>query len=130
MPNSSAFSWNRPNSSYAGAGVTASVDRIVTALRKTARRGGRDRVPRLPRDPKDERGDRQPDERVGDAHPGPYRGGRRDHTERHESVDPGVMAVGNQRRTLEPGAGAEPDSRGQLVADESEQAGDRHRQQV
>src|SRR6478736_1514301 len=47
MPNSCAFSWKRPNSSYFGAGVTASVARIAAALRKTAYRAGRDAIRRL-----------------------------------------------------------------------------------
>src|SRR5947207_12255353 len=47
MPNSCAFSWKRPNSSYAGAGVTASVDRITRALRKTADRAGTEALRRL-----------------------------------------------------------------------------------
>src|SRR5512133_25589 len=90
-PNSCAFSWKRPNSSYAVAGVTTSVDPITPAFRNTA-----DRSPCLNGDPQDQHGDRKAHERVGGRYAGPYEHRRRDHTQGHETVDPGVVAVGDQ----------------------------------
>ena len=50
-------------------------------------------------------------------------GGRtRDDAERDEGVAARVLAVGDERRAREPLAGTEPDPRGELVADEADDA--------
>ena len=86
--------------------------------------------PRLPGDPEDQRGDREADERIGDLDAHGDHDGRGDDTERHEAVDTRVMAVGDQRRTVEPGAGAEPDPRRELVAGEADDSGGGEREQI
>ena len=54
----------------------------------------------------------------------------RDHAEGHEPVDAGVVTVGDERRAVEPFPGAEADPRGELVAEESDQAGHGERDEV
>ena len=51
--------------------------------------------------------------------------GARDDAERDEAVDAGVVAVGDEGRAREASACAQPDLRGDLVADEADQPGKR-----
>jgi len=49
-------------------------------------------------------------------------GRARDHAETDEAVDARVLAVRDERGTLQPVTGAEPDLRGKLVAEEAAHA--------
>jgi uncharacterized protein involved in oxidation of intracellular sulfur len=82
--------------------------------------GGADGVPRVPGDLQDHERDREADQRVTDLEPERDDGGARDHAERDEAVDPGVLAVGDQRRAREPAAGPQAELGCELVASEPE----------
>ena len=86
--------------------------------------------PGLPSDPENDEGDHEPDERVGDLEAERHEQSSGDDSEADQSVGPGVVAVGDERRTVEAAAGAEADDRGQFVAEEADGAGDPEREQV
>ena len=85
--------------------------------------GSRDDPPGVPGDLQDDEGDREADDRVGDlrAERDDDRAG--DDAERDEAVDAGVVAVGDQRRAVEPATAAQPHLGGDLVAEEADHAG-------
>ena len=92
--------------------------------------GARDDPPRLPRDLEDDHRDREADQRVGDPDTQPHHRRARHHRERHESVHPRVVSVGDQRRAGEAAASPQAHPGRQLVAREPDHAGDRQDAQV
>ena len=90
-----------------------------------SRLGRRDRAPRIPGDLEDHERDRETDDRVANARAERDHDRARDDAQRNEAVDAGVIAVGDQRRTRQPPARAQPYLRGQLVTDEADDAGRR-----
>src|SRR5215218_3415609 len=80
------------------------------------------RSPRLPRDAHDHERDRQTDQRVRDVETQRDHRGAFDHSEAHEGVGAGVVSVSDQRRAVEPMAGARADLRRDPVAGEPDRA--------
>ena len=91
---------------------------------------GADGVERLPGDPQDHDGHDQADDRVSDLQPERDDRGAEHDRQADQPVSPGVIAVGDQRRALQPLPGTQPDERGSLVTDEPDRAGGGERPQV
>lgn len=105
--------------------------RARRSLTRVLGRGrGANRVPCLPCDAKDERGDREADDRVSARDANRYERGGDDDSERHVAIDACVVTIGDQRRTVEPRARAQPDLRGDFVPDEADRSGDRENREV
>src|SRR6478735_5397658 len=85
------------------------------------------RPPGLPRDPQDDERDHEADDRVGggQAERDDDRAGH--HREADEPVRARVVAVGDERRALEPPSGAEADRGRPLVAEEADDSRERQR---
>src|SRR5579884_3693679 len=96
--------------------VLVVVDVLEVDLRVTHR------VPGLPGDAQDHERDHEADHRVGDVQSERDDGRASDHAETDEAVDARVLAVRDQRGTLQPVASAEPDLCGDLVAEEADHA--------
>jgi hypothetical protein len=91
---------------------------------------GVDGPPCLPSDPQDHGSYREADERIGRRQTQRCGGGRGDDGQRHEPVDAGVVAVGDEGRTVESISGSEPDASGEFVSDESDDPRDGERAEV
>src|SRR5262249_6611787 len=88
-----------------------------------ARFGGADGAPGVPGDLEDDECDHEADDRVGDADAERNCDRGRDDAEGDETVDAGVVAVGDQRRVAEATAATEADLGGELVAEETDHPG-------
>src|SRR3954453_23462042 len=78
--------------------------------------GASHRVPGVPRDLEDDERDHEPDYWVGGAESRCDEPCTCDHPERNETVDPRVIAVGDQRWALKPLPRTLPDLRGDPVS--------------
>jgi len=88
------------------------------------------RAPRLPGDAHDDAGDREADQRVGDRRAKRDGPGRRDDGEAHVCICPGVVAVGDECRAVQPRARAQSDTRGHVVAGVPDRSGKREHGEV
>ena len=79
---------------------------VLVQLDQLAGIPGRDRPPRVPRDLEDHQCDQQADDRVGDVKAKSDHGSTGDNTQAHVTVHARMLAVGDQRRTVEPASGA------------------------
>jgi hypothetical protein len=83
---------------------------------------GADRLPGIPGDADDDEGDREPDQRVGDVQTDRDDERAQGDAEADEAVGAGVIAVRDERRAVQPAAGAQADVGVDLIADEPNRA--------
>lgn len=95
---------------------------MIVVVKHLAWFGVRDGLPAFPGDVKDDECYDQADDWVGDLESDRDDCGASQDAKAYESVNSGVVAVGDESRALKPVSGTKPDLCGDVVADEADHA--------